>query len=139
MNLPDAINYEAKPLLSRAVRVHMAITAGLLAVCATWPAAHGLLFGIAIGAAIGGVNLAAIWWAANRLVSANRPVQSVAQVLLALKLVLTCLMVALALLILQPSPIGLTLGWTSSLVALIAASLRRRSPSAPPWSGLVAH
>lgn len=136
MNPPDAINQAKNSVLARALRMHAACALLLVTGCA-WFGAH-LALGIAIGAALGAANLAVVAWAAARLVGPHGPSRLLAQVLLALKLVLTCTLVAAVLVWLRPSPAGLALGWTSALVAIALAAVPARAAAAGPGAALSA-
>ena len=154
MNSPAAINDHVRATLARALRFHAALSALVAAGCVAWSAgfagaigtgspglvggpAGPLLGGLAVGAGLGAANLAVLAWAARRLVGTNPPSRALAQVLLSLKLMLTCTVIAAVLFWLQPAPVGLVLGWTTALLALgLAVVPRPAVPGAPPAAWL---
>lgn len=116
----------ARAMLASAMSVHLALAAALAVGALVLDSRDGLL-GVAAGACVGAANLAGLFWVAGRLVGPRKLHQSLAKLILTGKLIANCTAMGACMVILQPHPVGLILGWSAALAGLIAAAALHRS------------
>lgn len=129
-----AITTNASTTLLTALRAHLVVSVAMLVGAVLWGDRPAIL-GVVAGSVVGAANLRGLVWIVSRIVREDAPSRAMAQILLFGKMIVTCATIGVVLFVLRPSPIALTLSWSSSLVCLVLASQLRRSAPPPPLGG----